>query len=71
MAAARSNTVLRALDGKGRLMLPLEAAAAARVPAERDSAVITVFLPGAQVYVDGLPDTCPCPGSAASLWPRI
>ncbi|WP_097206508.1 hypothetical protein [Geodermatophilus sabuli] len=47
MAAARSNTVLRALDGKGRLMLPLEAAGAARVPAERDGAVLTVFLPGA------------------------
>lgn len=47
MAAARCNTVLRALDGKGRLMLPLEVAAAARVPAERDGALITVFLPGA------------------------
>ncbi|MGY1738382.1 hypothetical protein [Geodermatophilus sp. SYSU D00684] len=47
MAPARSNTVLRALDGKGRLMLPLEVATATRVPAERDGAVITVFLPGA------------------------
>ncbi len=46
MAAARSHTVLRALDVKGRLMLPLEVAAAARVPAERDGAVLTVFLPG-------------------------
>lgn len=47
MASARSNTVLRALDGKGRLMLPLEAVTATRVPAERDGAVITVFMPGA------------------------
>jgi len=39
--------VLRALDGKGRLMLPLEVATSARVPAERDGAVLTVFLPGA------------------------
>jgi hypothetical protein len=47
MAPVRSNTVLRALDGKGRLMLPLEVATAARVPTERDGAVLTVFLPGA------------------------
>ncbi|NEK56591.1 hypothetical protein GCU56_01715, partial [Geodermatophilus sabuli] len=46
MAAVRSHTVLRALDVEGRLMLPLKIAAAARVPAERDGAVLTVFLPG-------------------------
>jgi hypothetical protein len=47
MAPTRSTTVLRALDGKGRLMLPLGVSTAARVPAERDGAVLTVFLPGA------------------------
>ncbi|MCF6506581.1 hypothetical protein E9549_04035 [Blastococcus sp. MG754426] len=45
-AAPRSNTLIRTLDAKGRLMLPLTLAAAAPAPAERDGAVLTVFLPG-------------------------
>jgi hypothetical protein len=46
MAAARSHTVMRTLDGKGRLQLPVDADAAVRLPAERDGALVTVFLPG-------------------------
>ena len=46
MAAARGNSVLRALDGKGRMQLPIDADAATKLPAERDGALVTVFLPG-------------------------
>ncbi|SHN58646.1 hypothetical protein SAMN05660350_00794 [Geodermatophilus obscurus] len=46
MAVARSTNVIRALDAKGRLQLPLDADAATKLPAERDGALITVFLPG-------------------------
>ncbi|WP_143087097.1 hypothetical protein [Geodermatophilus ruber] len=46
MAAARSGHLVRALDVKGRLPLPVEVAAATRLPAERDGAVLTAFLPG-------------------------
>ena len=45
-AAPRSHELVRALDGKGRLMLPVAVAEATTVPAERDGAVVTVFLPG-------------------------
>jgi hypothetical protein len=45
MAAARSTSVVRALDGKGRLQLPIDADAATKLPAERDGALVTVFLP--------------------------
>jgi hypothetical protein len=45
-AASRSHELIRALDGKGRLMLPIAVAGAASVPAERDGALVTVFLPG-------------------------
>lgn len=37
--------LIRALDSKGRLQLPLTAEQAGRLPTERDGAVITVFLP--------------------------
>ena len=46
MAPARSTTVLRALDSKGRLQLPVDAAADTKLPAERDGALVTVYLPG-------------------------
>ncbi|MGY1883982.1 hypothetical protein ACI799_01595 [Blastococcus sp. SYSU DS0753] len=46
MAAARSTTVLRALDSKGRLQLPVDAGTATKLPAERDGALVTVYLPG-------------------------
>jgi hypothetical protein len=46
MAAARSTSVIRALDDKGRMQLPIDADAATRLPAERDGALVTVFLPG-------------------------
>jgi bifunctional DNA-binding transcriptional regulator/antitoxin component of YhaV-PrlF toxin-antitoxin module len=45
-AAPRSHELIRALDDKGRLMLPSAVAEAATVPAERDGALVTVFLPG-------------------------
>jgi hypothetical protein len=38
--------VLRALDEKGRLQLPVTVEARCEIPAERDGAVVTVFLPG-------------------------
>jgi hypothetical protein len=47
MAAARSTTVLRALDSKGRLQLPVDVADATRLPAERDGALVTVSCPAA------------------------
>ncbi|MGY1623921.1 hypothetical protein ACI789_17120 [Geodermatophilus sp. SYSU D00965] len=46
MAAARSTTLMRTLDGKGRLQLPVDSDAATRLPAERDGALVTVYLPG-------------------------
>jgi hypothetical protein len=46
MAAARSTNVTRTLDAKGRLQLPVDADAATRLPAERDGALVTVYLPG-------------------------
>jgi hypothetical protein len=46
MAAARGNGVLRALDEKGRMQLPIDTDAATKLPAERDGALVTVFLPG-------------------------
>jgi hypothetical protein len=45
-AAPRSHELIRALDGKGRLMRPIAVAEAASVPAEQDGALVTVFLPG-------------------------
>ncbi|MGY1603958.1 hypothetical protein [Geodermatophilus sp. SYSU D00815] len=45
-AAPRSNALIRTLDAKDRLMLPLTLAATAPPPAERDGAVLTVFPPG-------------------------
>src|SRR5687768_10886720 len=38
----------RALDGKGRMQLPIDAGAATKLPAERDGALVTVFLPAAR-----------------------
>jgi len=61
MAAARSHVVLRALDDKGRLQLPVDADSASWVPAERDGALVTVFLPGS-------PDR-PRPSFAAAALP--
>ncbi|MCW2621107.1 MAG: hypothetical protein JWL64_709, partial [Frankiales bacterium] len=46
MAAARSTTLMRTLDDKGRLQLPVDSDAATRLPAERDGALVTVYLPG-------------------------
>jgi hypothetical protein len=46
MATARANGVIRALDDNGRMQLPIDADAATRLPAERDGALVTVFLPG-------------------------
>jgi hypothetical protein len=46
MATARSTSMTRTLDAKGRLQLPVEADAATRLPAERDGALVTVYLPG-------------------------
>ena len=46
MANARSHSVLRTLDDKGRLQLPIATQAASKLPAERDGALVTVFLPG-------------------------
>ncbi|MGY1883957.1 hypothetical protein ACI799_01470 [Blastococcus sp. SYSU DS0753] len=46
MAAARSTTLMRSLDAKGRLQLPVDAGAATKLPAERDGAPVTVYLPG-------------------------
>jgi hypothetical protein len=45
-AAVRSQAVLRTLDEKGRLQLPVTVADKCQVSAERDGAVVTVFLPG-------------------------
>jgi hypothetical protein len=45
-AARRSHELVRALDGKERLMLPVAVAEATSVLAERDGALVTVFLPG-------------------------
>jgi hypothetical protein len=46
MASARSTSVTRTLDAKGRLQLPVDADAATKLPAERDGALVTVYLPG-------------------------
>ncbi|MBB3084178.1 hypothetical protein [Geodermatophilus sabuli] len=46
MAAARSTSVTRTLDAKGGLQLPIDADAATKLPAERDGALVTVYLPG-------------------------
>ncbi|MBN1092805.1 hypothetical protein JKP75_09695 [Blastococcus sp. TML/M2B] len=46
MAAASSATLMRTLDAKGRLQLPVDVDAATRLPAERDGALVTVYLPG-------------------------
>jgi hypothetical protein len=61
MADARSHSVLRTLDDKGRLQLPIDAEAASKLPAERDGALVTVFLPGS-------PDT-PRPNFAITALP--
>jgi hypothetical protein len=53
--------VIRALDAKGRLMLPVTVPAGVRLPAERDGAVVTGFLPGAPGG--------PRPGYAAAAQP--
>jgi hypothetical protein len=45
-APLRSHVLIRALDSKGRLQLPITPRQAERLPAQRESAVITVFLPG-------------------------
>jgi bifunctional DNA-binding transcriptional regulator/antitoxin component of YhaV-PrlF toxin-antitoxin module len=45
-AAPRSSMVLRRLDDKGRLTVPIEPSADLRLPAERVGAVLTLFLPG-------------------------
>ncbi|WP_091241376.1 hypothetical protein [Klenkia soli] len=45
-APLRSQVLIRALDSKGRLQLPVEPDQAGRLPVERDGAVVTVFLPG-------------------------
>jgi bifunctional DNA-binding transcriptional regulator/antitoxin component of YhaV-PrlF toxin-antitoxin module len=60
-AAPRSHELIRALDDKGRLMLPSAVAEAATVPAERDGALVTVFLPGSTGR--------PRPGFAAAALP--
>lgn len=46
MAAARSTTLMRTLDAKCRLQLPVDVDAATKLPAERDGALVTVYLPG-------------------------
>ncbi|MGY1717676.1 hypothetical protein ACI8AG_01320 [Blastococcus sp. SYSU DS0552] len=46
MATARSTSVTRTLDVKGRLQLPVDADAPTRLPAGRDGALVTVYLPG-------------------------
>lgn len=46
LAPVRSRSVLRALDEKGRLQLPVTVEAKCEIPVERDGAVVTVFLPG-------------------------
>ncbi|MGY1669098.1 hypothetical protein [Geodermatophilus sp. SYSU D00710] len=61
MADARSHSLLRTLDDKGRLQLPVDAEAASKLPAERDGALVTVFLPGS-------PDT-PRPNFAIAALP--
>jgi len=61
LAAPRSHELIRALDGKGRLMLPIAVAEAATVSAERDGALVTVFLPGSTGR--------PRPGFAAAALP--
>ncbi len=38
--------MLRALDERGRLQPPVTVEVTCHVPAERDGAVVTVFLPG-------------------------
>jgi hypothetical protein len=47
MAPAGSAWVNRALDDKGRLQLPVQVECAVKLPAERDGALVTVFLPDA------------------------
>jgi hypothetical protein len=60
-AAPRSHELIRALDDRGRLMLPITVTEAATVPTERDGALVTVFLPGSTDR--------PRPGfAAAALW---
>ncbi len=46
MAAARSTTLMRTSDDEGQLQLPVDSDAATRLPAERDGAPVTVYLPG-------------------------
>ena len=48
VAPVRGHAVLRALDSKGRLQLPVINDAAAMLPVERDGALVVVFLPGAE-----------------------
>lgn len=47
VAPVRGHALLRTLDSKGRLQLPVTRASAAMLPAERDGALVVVFLPGA------------------------
>jgi hypothetical protein len=46
MAAAHGNSVTRTLDATGRMQLPIDADAAIKLPAQRNGALVTVFLPG-------------------------
>jgi hypothetical protein len=46
MATTRSDLLIRALDAKGRLQLPVTAPTAMRLPAEWGGALVTVFLSG-------------------------
>jgi hypothetical protein len=60
-AAPRSHELIRTLDDRGRLMLPITVPQATRVPTERDGALVTVFLPGSTDR--------PRPGFAAAALP--
>jgi hypothetical protein len=63
MAAARSTTLMRTLDAKGRLQLPVDAGAATRLPAERDGALVSVYLPGSPgPAASQLRHQCTCAG---------
>lgn len=46
MANTRSTTLMRTLHAQGRLPLPVDAGAATKLPAERDGALVIVYLPG-------------------------
>jgi hypothetical protein len=61
LAPVRSRSLVRALDDKGRLQLPVSVDAKCYVAVERDGALVTVFLPGS-------PDL-PRPNYAAAALP--